>query len=97
MNQTEIKNLLDSALAETKVDLQKDTTAVAAYMANSLVRLAKAANEPGFAEAVKAERDSVALFAGIQAVGTADAADARIYGLIQGVLFAGAKLAGGVA
>ena len=47
----------------------------------------------GYHEALIAESDSVALFAGIHAVKSADAADARLLGIIEGALMGAAGVA----
>lgn len=77
---------LDTALKETGLQLQKSAHEVATYAALRSVHLAGAVGQKGFQEAVVAERDAVALYAGIQAVKNADAADNRVLGLIHGAL-----------
>lgn len=87
----ELERLLKDAAKETGRDLQFNTVAVAAYAAERTAYLSTLVGQPGFEEAVRAERDNVALKAGLTAVATADAADARLIGIIQGVLFLGAR------
>jgi hypothetical protein len=85
---------LDTALKETGLQLQKSAHEVATYAALRSVHLAGAVGQKGFQEAVVAERDAVALYAGIQLVAAADAADDitlsrarnRLVGLIHGAL-----------
>ena len=77
---------LDTALKETGLQLQKSAHEVATYASLRSVHLAGAVGQKGFQEAVVAERDAVALYAGIQAVNNADAADNRLLGLIHGAL-----------
>ncbi len=84
---------LDTALRETGLQLEKSAHEVAVYAALRSVQLTKAVGQKGFQEAVVAERDAVALYAGIQAVNNADAADARILGLIHGALAMGISAA----
>ena len=92
--QTNLKDLLEQAMRETVARLKRSAFEVAAYTTQRTTHLAGLAGQPGFAEAVTAERDAVATFAGIRAVGEADAADSRILGIIEGAL---AVAAGAVA
>lgn len=87
----ELETLLKDAARETGRDLQGNTVEITTYAAERTAYLSTLVGQPGFEEAVRAERDNVALKAGISAVKTADAADARIVGIIQGVLFLGAR------
>lgn len=84
--QTNLKNLLETAARETGAQLKRSAFEVAAYTAQRTAHLASIAGQAGFAEAVTAERDAVATFAGIRAVAEADAADHRILGIIEGAL-----------
>lgn len=86
--------LLEAAAKETGLELVKTAAEVTAYAAQRALHLASIVGESGYDEALTAEADSVALFAGIHAVKAADAADARLLGIIQGALMAAA--AGGV-
>ncbi len=88
----DLEKLLTDAIAETGVSLQKGAAELAAYAAERSAHLATLVDDPGFQEAVRAERDAVALEAGITAVQQADAADARIVGVIQGGLALAARL-----
>lgn len=89
--QTEFKNLIDSALQETGASLKQSSQEVAAYAAQRAAFLSTLVGQPGFEQAVIAERDNVALFAGIVAVGQVVAIQAKIVGVIQGALFIGAS------
>jgi hypothetical protein len=84
----DITNMLLDAVRDAGKDLAKSAEKVAHYTATRAQHLARIHNEPGWRRAVMAERDSVALFAGIAVVGSADVADARILGIIEGVLTA---------
>lgn len=89
--QTEFKQLIDSALSETGASLKESSQEVAAYAASRAAFLSTIVGQPGFEQAVIAERDNVALFAGVVAVGQAVAVQAKIVGIIQGALFMGAQ------
>lgn len=93
MSDTDLKGALESAITATGASLKKTAAEVALYTAQRTAHLAALAGQPGFEEAVAAERDAVAMFAGIASVGEADAADARLLGLIEGALIIGAKAA----
>lgn len=82
----DLKALFQDAIEETGVSLQVGAAELAAYAAERSAHLATLVSDPGFQLAVRAERDAVALRAGITAVQQADAADARIVGVIQGAL-----------
>lgn len=84
--------LIEDAVADTGATLEKSASEVAHYAAERADHLSSIVGEPGFDEAVKAERDNVALFAAMSAVENADAADARLKGMLQGALAMGAKL-----
>jgi hypothetical protein len=82
--QEAFKQQLEAVLRETGGQLKRSTAEVAAYAAERAAHLARIVGQPGFEEAVKAERDSVALYSGVNVTNNADAADNRIIGLIQG-------------
>lgn len=71
---------------ETGKSLAQSAGDLATYTAERAQHLAGIYSEPGFREAVIAERDNVALKAGIAAVDEADALDQRFLGLIDGIL-----------
>jgi hypothetical protein len=93
-----IEALLKDAIAETGATLAKGADELALYVAGRSAHLATLVEDPGFDLAIRAERDAVALEAGLAAVEQAEAADARLLGIFQGVLAMGAKaLAAGLA
>ena len=87
-----LKSLFEDAIAETGVSLQVGAAELAAYAAERSAHLATLVGDPGFSIALRAERDAVALRAGITAVQEGDAADARIVGVIHGALSIAAGL-----
>lgn len=87
----DFKELLERTLQETGAELDQAVDEVALYMADRTAHLSTLVGQPGFQEAVIAERDNVAMFAGLLAVDLADATDARIVGVIQGALAMAAK------
>jgi hypothetical protein len=74
------------ALKQTGLDLKRAPGEIAAYAAQRGAHLASLGNVPGFAQAAEAEADSVWLFSVRRSINLADAADARAWGLIQGIL-----------
>lgn len=91
----ELKNVLDAAIKETGVAVKADSAELAAYAAQRAAILATLIGQPGYELAVIAERDNVVLKAGIAAVGQADAAQARLIGVIQGALGISAQIIAG--
>lgn len=89
-NTQAFKAALDASVRATGRDLKVSTLEAATYTAQRADHLATiaATGEPGLDEAVEAARDSVLTFLGIEAVAAADAADARIVGLVHGALAA---------
>lgn len=69
---------------------------IAQYTSDRAAHLSLIVGQPGFEEAVRAERDNVMLMAASTIVRRGDAADAllreRLLGLVQGGLAIGAKL-----
>jgi len=88
----DLKALFQDAITETGASLQQGAAELAAYAAERAAHLATLVDDPGFQEAVRAERDAVALKAGIAVVQQADATDARILGVIHGGLALAARL-----
>lgn len=80
----ELLNLIKDGAEEVGRDLGDDLEAVAVYAEQRSAHLATITAEPGFERAVRAERDSVALKAGINVTDTATTADQRLVGLIHG-------------
>ena len=82
----DINELLKDAIEETGISLNITKDELVRYTAERAAYLTTLAGDPGFMLALRAERDSVALYAGVNASMTADAADSRIVGIIQTVL-----------
>lgn len=80
------KDLLDAAVKETGAKLKEAPAVLAGYMAERAAHLSTISHEPGFEKAVRAERNNVALRAGIEAHNTASLMDHQLLGLIQGAL-----------
>jgi len=79
-------DLLDEAIAETGMDLEDRKQEVADYAAERSLHLSTIAAEPGFEQALRAERNSVALRAGLAVDDAASAHDQRVFGMIAGAL-----------
>lgn len=84
--QNTFKELLEAAVKETGAKLKEKPALLASYMAERAAHLSTIAHEPGFEKAVRAERNNVALRAGIEAHNSASMIDWQIIGLIQGAL-----------
>ena len=84
--------VLEDALRDAGVDLQKTGAALREYVAERMLHLATITGEPGYAEALQAEGQAVVLFAANRAIDAADAMDARVLGIVEGLLRAGARL-----
>lgn len=80
------EELLRSALSETGISLKISADELVRYVAEQGATLALAVGEPGFDKALIAARNAIALKAGLNATLEAEAADARIVGVLQGVL-----------
>lgn len=89
--ETDLEHLLETAVRETGVELTQGSKEVATYAAQRAVFLAGLVGRPGYQQAVIAERDNVALFAGISGVNAADGAQQKLIGVIQGALALGAR------
>ena len=90
--EVDIRKLWEDALAETGRSFQTASADVAKYAAERAAVLAQAVREPGFEEAVRAERNALLHKLEIEAIDEADATDARLIGLLQGTLAFGARL-----
>jgi hypothetical protein len=88
----DILQILKDALKETGTTIKKSAKEVAAYASMRAEHLSKEVGKPGFAMAVRVERDNVILFAGIKTAAGMEEANAKIMGVIQGLLAFGAKL-----
>lgn len=80
------ESMLKDAVAETGVRLKETPRVLALYMAERSLHLSAISTEPGFEQAVRAERNNVALRAGIETHAQASAIDFQILGMIQGAL-----------
>lgn len=78
--------LLRQNAVETGRELASDLDEIRVYTASRMAHLAAIAGEPGFREALVAERDNVALKAAGRAINRADAVDARLVGMVEGAL-----------
>ena len=90
----EVLNLLEEAANELGKEIDVDAVAQAIKDQGRL--LAKAIKEPGYRRALKSARNIVALAGGIDIVEAADAADARLLGIIEGALGITARILGGL-
>src|SRR5688500_10084803 len=90
MDEQELKDsfekMLKDALRETGASLQQRAKEVAQYMAERTAHLSTIVGEPGFEQALRAERNNIALKAGLKVADNAEAADQRLVGIIQGAL-----------
>lgn len=82
-----VRDLLEDAIAETGAELSVTADEARVLMAQEASRLLLASGEPGFGRVLRASRDRVALELGIDASESAAAADQRLVGVIQGILF----------
>ena len=87
----DIGTLLEAAAQEVGLDLQRSAAEVATYIAGRTAHLSTIVEQAGFHEALIAEADSVAIYAGVNAVSAADDADRRLIGIIEGFLMAGVQ------
>ena len=87
----EFTTLLQTEAAELGVSLGAAADEVAIYTEERLTHLASIVGEPGYMEAVKAEQDNILLFALARSIDEADAADARLMGIVRGSLAIGVR------
>lgn len=87
----EFVDLLKTNAVEAGKNLADDLNAVRDYAATRMAHLSTIAAEPGFRQALIAERDNVALMAAGRAIDEGDAFDARLVGIVEGALAVGAK------
>jgi hypothetical protein len=86
--------VLDSVASTTGRSLKRSAAELAVFAAERAVHLASIVGQPGYDEAVRAETNAVMYEAGIQAIGEADAVDARLIGAIEsGIRFSALMLA----
>lgn len=88
----DLKQLLDDVVKETGVQLKTSTVELATYTAERAVHLSGLVADPDFLVAVRAERNALWLKASHTAVENADAAEARVIGVLQGALTMTARL-----
>lgn len=94
---TDFEEMFRTAAKEAGHQITVDIQEVREYAAARALHLSTIIGQKGYQKALVAERDNVALKAGVKTVIDADAADQRLTGLIMGALGAGARaLAGGV-
>ena len=84
--QEDFKSLIRGVIERSGASLTNSAADVAEYAAGRSAYLATLVGQPGFEEAVVAERQSVMLHAGIAAVNEADQIDAALAGVIEGAL-----------
>lgn len=87
-DKTQLIASLTDQLKQTGKQFAVAAEEVASYTVERAQHLTTLAGDPNFNEALIAERDAVALKAGIAAVDNADTTDAKIVAFIQGVLMA---------
>jgi hypothetical protein len=87
----QFKSLLESTADRLGVELNLAGDGVRNYAKKRMLFLASIIDEPGFDLALLAERDNVAIQAGLSAVAIGDAADVELKGVILGALAIGAR------
>lgn len=85
------RQTLKEILDKTSATVDDDLDALAAYTTGRMEALARAVGEPGFAEAVEAATESIAIRAGLIAVEEADLADYHARKVLASVLTLGAR------
>lgn len=88
----EFRTLLHDAVDETGIVLGKSVDEVAEYASTRAEHLSTIVGQQGFELAARAERDNVALFAGVEVAGDLDEIDGQLIGLIKGMLTLAAKI-----
>lgn len=82
----QLESVLADALKETGASASMAAKELAVEVQASAARLSAAVGQPGYDQALRAERDTLALKAGLKIVAEGDAADARLVGVIQGAI-----------
>jgi hypothetical protein len=77
---------IEDAAARLGIMLQGDLAEIREYFAARTLHLSTLAGQPGYMEAVIAERDALALKLGLVSVNQADGADRELLGTIAGVM-----------
>jgi hypothetical protein len=90
---SEFNTILNDALKGLGRDTQELSVELRTYAAARVAHLAQAVGQPGYEKAAKAEAEALALKVARAAVSTADAADQRLVGVIQGILLTAARVA----
>lgn len=88
----EISNLIIRQAEEAGLTLKKDGVEISNYIAERASVLAAGFGERGYLEALRVERDNIALFAATEAVKTADEIDQRVLAVINGGLSVAVRL-----
>lgn len=83
--------LIKEQAKDCALDMKVDAEIVGKYAAARAFHLSTIINEPGFMEALKAERDNVALRAAMATVDNADKIDERLKATIHGGLAIAAR------
>lgn len=82
----QLESMIADALKETGAQASMSAKDMAVEVQASAARLSGAVGQAGYDEALRAERDTLALKAGLKLVTAADAADARVVGIVQGAI-----------
>lgn len=81
---------LEESIRQTGRDLGESSKELRAYAAEQMAQLSLGIGQPGYADALIAARDNLALKAAVSLADNADAADQRLVGTMQTVLTIGA-------
>lgn len=99
MNQQALKDIGDEFIQalrdhaiEAGQELAGDLSSVRDDLAARMAHLSRTVGEPGFRDALVAERDNLAMKTAGRAIDRGDAFDSRILGLAEGTLLVGSKL-----
>lgn len=87
----ELVDALSGAVDRLGVSLEANMDELRTYAAERMLHLSGLIGQPGYQEALVAERDNVALKAGLLLVDASDRADAELLGLITGAMAVGAR------
>lgn len=88
----ELKTMLADAAKRLGRNLNGNLEEVRVYAATRMLHLSGLIGQPGYQEALLAERDNVAMMAGIAGINAADAADRELIGAIGGGMALGARM-----
>lgn len=87
----ELVDALSGAVDRMGISLETNMDELRTYAAERMLHLSTLIGQPGYQEALVAERDNVAMKAGLLAVDASDRADAELVGLITGAMAVGAR------